>query len=147
MGDDFCSSSEPYSGYQGAFRCLVEDSGDVAFIRQTTVDTYSGPNTPSWSPEEINRDDFSILCKEGGCADLDDFENCNWAQTIFHTTVFVSDADDLKPEIVEALRAGLEAASSNPVVQVGTWDKSQGLGRSQYLNGFSSLLEGLLDKV
>ena len=120
MGEDFCSSSEPYSGYQGAFRCLVEDSGDVAFIRQTTVDTYSGENTPAWATEEINRDDFSILCKEGGCADIDDFETCNWAQTIFHTTILAFDSP--QSGMIEVLRAGLEAASSNPAVQVGGWD-------------------------
>lgn len=32
-----CTSNDPYAGYEGAFRCLVE-SGDIAFLKHMTVE-------------------------------------------------------------------------------------------------------------
>jgi len=34
---EWCSSADPYFGFEGAFRCLVE-KGDIAFLKHTTVD-------------------------------------------------------------------------------------------------------------
>lgn len=31
-----CTSADPYAGFEGAFRCLVE-AGDIAFLKHTTV--------------------------------------------------------------------------------------------------------------
>lgn len=31
-----CSTSDPYAGFEGAFRCLLE-AGEVAFLKHTTV--------------------------------------------------------------------------------------------------------------
>lgn len=32
-----CTEADPYSGYEGAFRCLLE-AGDIAFLKHNTVD-------------------------------------------------------------------------------------------------------------
>lgn len=31
-----CTSADPYAGFEGAFRCLLE-AGDIAFLKHTTV--------------------------------------------------------------------------------------------------------------
>lgn len=35
-GEQKCTSSDPYAGFYGAFRCL-ETGGDIAFLRDDTV--------------------------------------------------------------------------------------------------------------
>ncbi|KAJ8034057.1 Melanotransferrin [Holothuria leucospilota] len=47
-GDENCARNdhEPYYDYSGAFRCLAEGAGDVAFIKYVIVDDYAGDNKP-----------------------------------------------------------------------------------------------------
>nr|DAD26158.1 TPA_asm: hypothetical protein HUJ06_027626 [Nelumbo nucifera] len=68
-----CHMSSFYSGHEGAFRCLVEDLGDVAFVRAETALLYSmeGPHNQTWSTKSFN--DFMYLCPQGGCREINGY--------------------------------------------------------------------------
>ncbi|XP_069474718.1 melanotransferrin [Ambystoma mexicanum] len=79
-GPNKCENNdkEIYSGYTGAFRCLVEAPGDVAFVKHSTVfENTNGNNTSSWA-SKLNATDFQLLCLNGARAEVHQFESCNW---------------------------------------------------------------------
>ena len=52
-----CKAAGTYSGYSGAFKCLVEGVGDVAFVKHTTVvDDVQAPDQAS---------NYLYLCSNG----------------------------------------------------------------------------------
>uniref|UniRef100_A0A1A9WD43 Transferrin n=1 Tax=Glossina brevipalpis TaxID=37001 RepID=A0A1A9WD43_9MUSC len=70
-------ASEDYFGYTGAFRCLVEGGGHVAFVKHTTVmENTSGKRKEWWARNSLN-DDFELLCTDGTRAELYDYKRCN----------------------------------------------------------------------
>lgn len=70
-------ASEDYYGHTGAFRCLVEGGGHVAFVKHTTVsENTGGKRREFWARNTLN-DDFELLCPDGTRADLNDYERCN----------------------------------------------------------------------
>lgn len=68
-----CLPDNIYSGYSGAFRCLVEGIGDIAFLKADTALLYSleGLNNQSWSTKSIS--DFMYLCPQGGCRPINNY--------------------------------------------------------------------------
>jgi hypothetical protein len=66
-----------YQGFKGAFRCLAEDVGDIAFVKDDTpyqfaedgygnAPTPSSPNPYIWSPgSDTNLDQLELLCSDG----------------------------------------------------------------------------------
>ncbi|KAI3983577.1 hypothetical protein MKX01_000589 [Papaver californicum] len=68
-----CSESNLYSGHSGAFRCLVEDMGDIAFVKGDTALLFSneGPNNQTWSTKSVS--DFMYLCPQGGCREINGY--------------------------------------------------------------------------
>ena len=51
-----CLPDNTYSGHSGAFHCLVEGIGDIAFLKADTTLLYSleGMNNQSWSTKSIS---------------------------------------------------------------------------------------------
>ncbi|XP_051873881.1 serotransferrin-A-like [Pristis pectinata] len=68
------SHDEPYYDYTGAFNCLKEGAGDVAFVKHTTV------------PATLKQD-YRLLCKDGTRKNIDDYKKCNWARVPAHAVV------------------------------------------------------------
>ena len=48
------TSSGNYSGYSGAFKCMMDGAGDVAFVKHTTVGDVGA-----------NASQYEYLCKDG----------------------------------------------------------------------------------
>ncbi|KAF8395212.1 hypothetical protein HHK36_019155 [Tetracentron sinense] len=50
-----CNSNSLYSGHSGAFRCLTEELGDIAFVKADTAMFYSseGQHNQTWSTKSI----------------------------------------------------------------------------------------------
>lgn len=58
-------ASEDYYGHSGAFRCLVEGGGDVAFVKHTTVQENTGGKRREWWARNTLSDEFELLCPDG----------------------------------------------------------------------------------
>uniref|UniRef100_A0A8C4UGM8 Ovotransferrin n=1 Tax=Falco tinnunculus TaxID=100819 RepID=A0A8C4UGM8_FALTI len=82
-----CSRTAPYSGYSGAFHCLKDGKGDVAFVKHTTVQE----NAPG------EKDDYELLCLDGSRQPVDNYKDCHWARVPAHAVVARDDSkvDDI----------------------------------------------------
>lgn len=71
------NDEEQYYGSSGAFRCVTEVGGDIAFVRHTTVrENTDGRNDAEWARNRRS-DDYELLCNDGTRKDIDDWEHCN----------------------------------------------------------------------
>ncbi|XP_055843526.1 melanotransferrin [Episyrphus balteatus] len=70
-------ASEDYYGHTGAFRCLVEGGGHVAFMKHTTVMESTGGKRKEWWARNTLNDDFELLCTDGTRAELNEYQRCN----------------------------------------------------------------------
>ncbi|XP_065062661.1 melanotransferrin-like isoform X1 [Rhopilema esculentum] len=71
-GSNSCvrSSAEPYYSHEGAFKCLKDGAGDVAFFKATILQKRT--------PAELKQ--FKILCLNGSQTDATNFAKCNLAR-------------------------------------------------------------------
>ena len=45
--ETFCTSNDPFAGYEGAFECMASANGEVAFVRHTTIGQSTANNSRS----------------------------------------------------------------------------------------------------
>ena len=57
---DECMKDGNYSGYSGAFKCLMDGAGEVAFVKHTTV----------MSDAPASASDYLYLCYDGTTAGM-----------------------------------------------------------------------------
>ena len=59
------NAMEDFYGNTGAFRCLVEGGGDVAFVKHTTVmENCDGKRKEIWARNQLTAD-YQLLCRDG----------------------------------------------------------------------------------
>jgi len=121
------NSEEQYYGASGAFRCLVEKGGDVAFVRHLTVrDNTDGRNHAIWARNRRS-DDYELMCKDGRRLNIDRFEECHLATVPANAIVTSSSKSSLQKEIIwNLLNYGQQFFSSDidgdfHMFDSGTW--------------------------
>ncbi|XP_030897119.1 inhibitor of carbonic anhydrase-like isoform X2 [Leptonychotes weddellii] len=89
-----CSFQEPYFGYTGAFKCLQDGVGDVAFVRHMTVFENLANRT--------DRDRYELLCLDNSRMPVDKYRECNLGLFPSHAVVArnVGGKDDLIWEVL-----------------------------------------------
>ncbi|XP_020296181.1 melanotransferrin [Pseudomyrmex gracilis] len=78
-----CTNQDPYSGYEGAFRCLVE-AGEIAFLVHTTVQEMT---STTFDFSSVKKEQFELLCKDGTRRSVDEYTICNWGSVPSHAIV------------------------------------------------------------
>ncbi|KAM4821349.1 serotransferrin-like [Thomomys bottae] len=74
-----CSSLNTFFGYTGAFKCLKDGGGDVAFVKHMTIFEVL--------PEKADRDKFELLCPDNTRKPVDEYEQCHLAKVPSHAVV------------------------------------------------------------
>ncbi|XP_045634665.1 lactotransferrin [Ursus americanus] len=88
-GENKCvpNNSERYFGYTGAFRCLAERAGDVAFVKDVTVlQNTNGGNPEAWA-RDLRLEDFELLCLDGTRKPVTEAQSCHLAVAPNHAVV------------------------------------------------------------
>ncbi|XP_017377193.1 lactotransferrin isoform X2 [Cebus imitator] len=101
-GENKCvpNGNERYYGYDGAFRCLAENAGDVAFVRDTTVlQNTDGKGTEAWA-KDLKLENFELLCLDGTRKAVTEAKSCHLAMAPNHAVVSRMDKVERLKEVL-----------------------------------------------
>ncbi|TRY77556.1 hypothetical protein DNTS_001967 [Danionella cerebrum] len=99
------NNSEQYYAYDGAFRCLAEDSGDVAFVKHNTVSENTDGKGESWA-QGLLSEDYQLLCRDGTRSPVSDYERCHLARVPSRGVIVHPDISG--PVVYNMLHEGLQ---------------------------------------
>ncbi|XP_042339685.1 melanotransferrin isoform X2 [Plectropomus leopardus] len=104
------SDKERYYSYEGAFRCMAQGPGDVAFIKHTTVADNTDGRGPAWAHTLVSSD-YELLCRDGTRAPISDWQRCHLVRIPFRGIVV---GNHVTPSVVfNMLKEGLEKSNFN----------------------------------
>ncbi|XP_020035148.2 lactotransferrin [Castor canadensis] len=86
------SSREPYFGNAGAFKCLRDGAGDVAFITENTLFEVL--------PDKTERDQYKLLCPDNTWKPVDQYKECHLAR--IPSRAVVARSEDSKEDFIWA---------------------------------------------
>ncbi|KAM9789615.1 transferrin-a [Neosynchiropus ocellatus] len=113
------NSHERYYGYAGAFRCLVEGGGDVAFVKHSTVLENSGDGRADWA-RNVRAEDYELICPGKGPVPITDYVSCNLASVPAHAVV-------TRPEIRQRVVDVLQDQQDSSAFKLFSSDKGKNL--------------------
>ncbi|XP_008283972.1 transferrin-a [Stegastes partitus] len=120
------SADEQYYGYAGAFRCLVEGAGDVAFIKHTIVKENSDGVGPAWA-SAVSSGDYQLICPGKEPAEITDFANCHLAIVPAHAVVTRPESRADVIRILQDQQAKFGSSGSDPTFKLFQSDQGKNL--------------------
>ncbi|ESO87859.1 hypothetical protein LOTGIDRAFT_234865 [Lottia gigantea] len=124
-----CPKDEQFFGYLGAFKCLNDGMGDVAFVKHRTIDDAvdAGIN--------VNKENLRLLCRDGSLKHVNEWNMCNWATR--PTDVIMTSSSKNEMDIGQ-LRTFLE--SLNASASVGFFQSGSGGKDLMFTDGINHLI-------
>nr|CAS89159.1 transferrin [Plecoglossus altivelis] len=129
VGDDSkckANSEERYFGYDGAFRCLAENAGDVAFIKHSIVEENTNGNGPSWA-KNLESKNFEIICPGKAPHPVQKFLDCNLAKVPTHAVVTRNEIASKVVSILQEQQARFGSGGTDPIFKMFESDDGKNL--------------------
>uniref|UniRef100_A0AAQ5X2U6 Serotransferrin n=1 Tax=Amphiprion ocellaris TaxID=80972 RepID=A0AAQ5X2U6_AMPOC len=121
------SADEQYYGYAGAFRCLVQDAGDVAFIKHTTVaENSDGVSSPAWATN-VKSSDYQLICPGKAPMEITEYESCHLARVPAHAVVTRPESRSEVIRILQEQQAKFGTSVSDPSFKMFQSDQGKNL--------------------